>query len=102
MDLDALTAEVDERLAEADAALARDYPGERTGRQPVHTVYVPADKWDEHTVRTLGRDAEKLVLEHVDAFLTVLDGDEDMLARVLTKLATEAVEDVRIDFEDGY
>ena len=102
MDLDALTAEVDERLADADAALARDYPGERTGRQPVHTVYVPADAYDDSTVHTLGRDAEKLVLEHVDAFLGVIDGDEDLLARVLAKLATEAVEDLRIDFEDGY
>src|SRR5689334_16107567 len=102
MDLDALTADLDERLADADAALARNCPGERAGRQPVHTVYVPADRFDEHTVRVLGRDAEKLVLEHVDAFLGVIDGDEDLLARVLTKLASEAVEDVRIDFEDGY
>ena len=102
MDLDALQADLDARLAQADAALARDYPGERAGRQPVHTVYVPADRYDEHTVHTLGRDAEKLVLEHVEAFLGVIHGDEDLLARVLTKLADEAVEDVRIDFEDGY
>lgn len=102
MDLDALAADLDERLADADAALTRDYPGERAGRQPVHTVYVPADAYDDSTVHTLGRAAEKLVLEHVDAFLGVIDGDEDLLARVLAKLATEAVEDLRIDFEDGY
>ena len=34
-----------QRLAEVDADLARHYPGGRPGRQPVHTVYVPADRF---------------------------------------------------------
>ena len=37
-------AEVERILAPADAALARDYPGDPAERQPVHTVYVPADR----------------------------------------------------------
>ncbi len=37
-------AEVERIMAPADAALARDYPGDDGGRQPVHTVYVPADR----------------------------------------------------------
>ena len=37
-------AELDRRLAAHDAFLAARYPGERPGRQPVHTVYVPADR----------------------------------------------------------
>jgi hypothetical protein len=41
----ALEVELDERLGAVDAALARHYPGERPGRQPVHTVYVPADRF---------------------------------------------------------
>ena len=102
MDLDALTAEVDGLLVEADRALARDYPGERPGRQPVHTLYVPADRFHPRTVHDIGRDAERVVLEHAQEFLDVLGGDDDLMARVLTKLDTEAVEDLRIDFEDGY
>ena len=35
---------LDDQLAEADAALARQYPGDRGVRQPLHTVYVPADR----------------------------------------------------------
>ena len=42
MDLAGLVARLDERLADADAALRTRYPGARPGRQPVHTVYVPA------------------------------------------------------------
>ena len=39
-------AELDVRLAGHDAFLRSRYPGERPGRQPVHTVYIPADKLD--------------------------------------------------------
>ena len=38
-------ARVDERLTATDALLARAYPGEDGRRQPVHTVYVPADQY---------------------------------------------------------
>src|ERR1700722_9280082 len=38
-------AELDLLLADADRALARGYPGDRPGRQPVHTAYVPADRF---------------------------------------------------------
>src|SRR6185369_3067856 len=37
--------ELDRRLADTDAMLRRTYPGELEGRQPVHTVYVPADRF---------------------------------------------------------
>ena len=37
-------ARLDRALAGVDAQLARDYPGDPGGRQPVHTVYVPADR----------------------------------------------------------
>ena len=102
MDLDALTTELDELLVEADEALARHYPGERPGRQPVHTLYLPADRFRQRTVHDLGRDAERVVLEHAEEFLEVIGGDEDLMSSVLTKLDSEPVEDLRIDFEDGY
>ncbi len=102
MDLEGLTVEVAALLTEADRALAQDYPGERPGRQPVHTLYVPADRFGARTVHDTAREAERIVLEHAEEFLDVLDGDEDLMARVLMKLDAEAVEDLRIDFEDGY
>ncbi|QDO87161.1 aldolase [Ornithinimicrobium ciconiae] len=97
-----LTAELDELLADADAALARHYPGERAGRQPVHTLYLPADRFQAGSVADLGAQASQVLAEHEQDFLTVIDGDEDLLARVRAKIETEPIEDLRIDFEDGY
>jgi citrate lyase beta subunit len=96
-----LAAELDERLAEADAALAARYPGERAGRQPVHTAYVPADRYAADVARAWGDEALAMVDEHSDKFATVV-GDADIIRRVKAKLGDEPVEDVRIDFEDGY
>jgi citrate lyase beta subunit len=102
MDVDALAAELDVLLADADEALARHYPGERAGRQPVHTLYLPADRFHEGSARALGREAEQVVLEHAEELLDLIGGDEDVMSRVLAKLDDEPVEDLRIDFEDGY
>src|SRR4051794_7532556 len=96
-----LTAELDARLAGADAALAAGYPGERPGRQPVHTVYVPADRYDEGLVPAYGAAALAVLDEHAEAFAELV-ADDDLVARVRAKLATEPVEDLRVDFEDGY
>ncbi|MCK0113448.1 aldolase [Ornithinimicrobium sp. F0845] len=97
-----LTAELDELLADADAALAQHYPGERAGRQPVHTFYLPADRFHERAVHDLGREAAQVVREHAEEFRAVIDGDEDLADRVRAKLDREPIEDLRIDFEDGY
>ena len=96
-----LTAELDERLAEADAQLAARYPGERPGRQPVHTAYVPADAFTAGTAQDWGRQAQALLDEHADKFAAAI-GDADIIRRVKAKLAHEPVEDLRVDFEDGY
>jgi len=96
-----LLAELDERLAAADAALTAGFPGERPGRQPVHTVYVPADRFEADLVPAYGRAALAVLDEHADAFAALV-GDDDLVARVRTKLAQEPVEDLRVDFEDGY
>ncbi len=102
VDIEALTAEVDHRLKDADAALASAYPGERPGRQPVHTVYVPADRIEPELLAAYGNQAQMSIVEHGAEFLDVLDGDEDLVGRVLGRLEREPVEDLRIDFEDGY
>jgi citrate lyase beta subunit len=96
-----LTGELDERLADADAVLAAGYPGERPGRQPVHTAYVPADVYASDTVELWGKEALATLDEHSDMFASVV-GDADVIRRVKVKLAEEPVEDLRIDFEDGY
>ncbi len=94
--------ELDARLADVDAALAAHYPGTRPGRQPVHTVYVPADRFHAGLVADHSATALAAVDEHEAMLLEILDGDGDLLARVREKLAREPVEDLRIDFEDGY
>jgi citrate lyase beta subunit len=96
-------AELDRRLAPVDAARAAAYPGERTARQPVHTCYVPADAVVPRLARAWG-DAALAALDAHD--LPDLGFDpalvEEVLPRVRAKLATEPVEDLRIDAEDGY
>ncbi|SEE27120.1 DUF6986 family protein [Jiangella alba] len=96
-----LLGQLDARLAAADAALARAYPGERPGRQPVHTVYVPADRHTAGLVPAYGAAALELLDEHADRFAALVR-DPELVARVRAKLAAEPVEDLRVDFEDGY
>ena len=96
-----LADEMDSRLADADAALAAGFPGERPGRQPVHTVYVPANAFRADFAEQWGRAALAAVDEHADLFEAVVR-DPEIVRLVRDKLAREPVEDVRIDFEDGY
>ncbi|MGK4595648.1 DUF6986 family protein [Amycolatopsis sp. w19] len=87
----------DARLAEADARVKAKYPGEPPGRQPVHTVYVPASQYKTRLVADWGKQALRVFGEHADQ----LGLDADIADRVRTKLLTEPIEDLRIDFEDG-
>jgi len=100
--------ELDARLAPVDDLLRRRYRGEPATRQPVHTVYVPADRFAELASRTNGHDADGVIAAYGRAALAAvvdhgpLPFSEDITARVLAKLEREPVEDLRIDFEDGY
>ncbi|MFE2163340.1 DUF6986 family protein [Streptomyces lydicus] len=96
-------------LAEVDADLARRYPGDPGTRQPVHTVYVPGDAFAADTVRSWGDLALAALDEHAPdagALAAVLDIPDALAAdvhdRVRAKLTREPIEDLRIDFEDGY
>lgn len=101
---------VEALLAPVDADLARRYPGDSGTRQPVHTVYVPADAFAADTVRSWGRQALEAFDTHAGTpaelarALGVADGAllADVHARVRAKLEREPIEDLRIDFEDGY
>lgn len=96
-------------LAPVDEELARRYPGDPGTRQPVHTVYVPADAFGADTVAEWGARARALLDEHAPdaAALAAVLGLPDELAepvhaRMRAKLEREPIEDLRIDFEDGY
>jgi citrate lyase beta subunit len=100
---------LDERLSTADAELASRYPGDPGTRQPVHTVYVPADRFRADTAQQWGAQAVQLLDEHAPtaAALATATGVApelvaDVYDRVRAKLVREPVEDLRIDFEDGY
>ncbi|MHB9864331.1 DUF6986 family protein [Streptomyces sp. YIM S03343] len=106
---DAVRAEIDASLAPVDAELARRYPGDPGTRQPVHTVYVPGDAFTAETVRSWGDQALAALDEHAPdaaSFAAVLglpdDLAEEIHTRVRAKLRREPVEDLRVDFEDGY
>ncbi|MGN6754482.1 MAG: DUF6986 family protein [Intrasporangium sp.] len=109
MSIEDLTSRLDTQLADADARHARDYPGDRGVRQPLHTVYIPADAYAAHTVREWGDRALALLDERgpdAGTFARAAGLPEDIVGqvypRVRAKLEREPIEDVRIDFEDGF
>ncbi|WP_431924038.1 DUF6986 family protein [Amycolatopsis tucumanensis] len=89
---------IDARLSEVDARVEARYPGEPSGRQPVHTVYVPAHRYSADLVASWGEQARAVF----DACGDALGLDPAVAERVRRKLVTEPIEDLRIDFEDGY
>ena len=70
-----LTAMVDGRLAAADAALVRQFPGDAPDRQPVHTVYVPADRMTDDLAGSWGRAALAAIDEHRTVFAGLTDDE---------------------------
>ena len=97
------------RLKLAMAGFSKRYPGESGRRQPVHTVYGGAHLFKSDTTVKLGQ----LAVRSFDAyapdaatFARALDLPEKLAdtihRRVAEKIVREAVEDFRIDFEDGY
>lgn len=101
-----LLAAAAERLTDADALLAERYPGDRGARQPLHTVYVPAnactaeviDMWSQDSLRALETHGPNVLLEALD----LPSPSDDLAPRVARKLTDQPIEDLRIDFEDGY
>lgn len=95
--------ELDRRLAPVDAARLASFPGERPGRQPVHTCYVPADAVTPGLAQRWGAEALAALDEHGLPDLGLHPAlVEQVLPRVRAKLARQPVEDLRVDAEDGY
>lgn len=91
---------LDDLLGPVDAALARDYPGAGPAVQPVHTVYLPAPAAEPDLVAQWGGQALDL-LDACAEEVASLD-PAGCLPRVRAVLERRAVQDVRLDFEDGY
>lgn len=96
-------------LKPMQSAFAERYLGESGRRQPVHTVYGGAQLFKSDTAPRLGGLALRAFETYApDAktFAQVLDLPDKLAdtiyERVLEKLSREAIEDFRIDFEDGY
>ena len=98
-------------LRDANNAFNEIYPGDKSDRQPVHTLYGGANLFKSDSPITLGQRA----LEILDTYAPNhevfgkafgLTGGDDFAKKiynkVVAKLKSEAIEDFRIDFEDGY
>jgi len=103
------------RLSKANRALATSHPGERASRQPVHTVYGGAQLYRAETTVRLGELGRRALDVYARDPLELATGvgmfgggapdlalAELVYERVRQKLEREAVEDFRIDFEDGF
>jgi citrate lyase beta subunit len=105
-DLDALRLP----LTAANAGFALSHPGETTARQPVHTVYGGAQLFKSDTTVKMGQRALAALATYAPYATRLAHAlkwsDSEFAStvydRVVAKLQTQAVEDFRIDFEDGY
>ena len=96
-------------LSATQARLAERYPGEPGTRQPVHTVYGGAHLFRHDTAKKLGELGLRVLKQYAPdpaTFASAIGIEskhaETIYERVLEKMQREAVEDFRIDFEDGY
>ena len=99
------------KLKEANTAFQKIYPGDRSERQPVHTLYGGANLFKHDAAIALGKRALELFETYAPSetvFGNVFGMDiasgfsKKVYDKVIAKLKAEAIEDFRIDFEDGY
>ena len=98
-----------DRIERAQSRFARQYPGDSGARQAVHTVYGGAHLFKAETPAKLGELALKALDTYAPDPNTFAEAigirgelATKVMERVREKLRREAVEDFRIDFEDGY
>jgi citrate lyase beta subunit len=102
-----LLAALDQLLEHADALVAHTPPAVTGTRRPVHTVYVPAGAAEPELAADWGRRAAALLAGPAgDGLAEACEVDPDaaaaLLPMVAAKLEQEPIEDLRLDFEDGY
>ena len=96
-------------LSKVDETLTNKFAGDFGGRQPVHTCYVPADKFQKDVVniwKSAALDSLNQNADSPDLFAQALGLEPEVVSswwdRLKLKLNSEPIEDLRIDFEDGY
>ncbi len=106
---DDVTAALTARLVPVDTALAARFPGDPPTRQPVHTCYVPADRVGADIVDVWRTRALRALDTHAPgpAQLAEATGTAPAMAGAVYEytrrtLAAEPMQDLRVDFEDGY
>ncbi|HVF72331.1 MAG TPA: hypothetical protein VM940_12050 [Chthoniobacterales bacterium] len=104
-------AQISATLSDANQAFMRHYPGESNRRQAVHTVYGGAHLFRADSAQKLGAVGLRSLQEYAPDAATLASAigittdnaiAAKIYARVVEKLQREAVEDFRLDFEDGY
>ena len=106
-------AHITQHLLDASARFQERYPGATAERQPIHSVYGGAQLFRAGGHMRLGSLGLASMDQHASDATTfaqaigLSDARQDGLAqtiytRVREKLAREPVEDLRVDFEDGY
>lgn len=105
----AVQSQIEDLLGGPDAETARHFPGSHLRRQPVHTVYVAGHLYRPELPGEWGDQAQEAVagaggIGHLLSVhgLAAPDEHEALGRQVMAKLASEPIEDLRIDFEDGY
>lgn len=96
-----------DNLRIANLKFQHTYPGDKPDRQPVHTVYGGANLFKADTCKKMGDIALQHLLTNApdaNVFEHALQvkGVGVIYHKIIRKLKTEAVEDFRIDFEDGF
>ena len=128
-----------DKLKKANTAFQKVYPGDRSERQPVHTVYGGANLFRHDSAKALGLRALETFNTYAPDFISfgrifgmdginqvptnrsvqdvfneyhALKAEEkkkhparlslEVYNKVINKLKSEAIEDFRIAFEDGY
>ena len=102
-----------DELGEGNAEFQRRYPGIRLARLPVHTLYGGAHLFSKETpakLATLARRHLQTYAPDANTLATALSLPattdatqlDRLYERMVQKLDTEAIEDLRLDFEDGY
>ena len=105
------TENIFDRLSTHMQKFTATYPGDSSERQPIHTLYGGAQLYKAGTTKKIGELSVKALQKHApdaETFAKALDlpGDakfwQEIYSKVEERLKECAVEDFRIDFEDGY
>lgn len=90
-------------LSDVDQLVTGPWERPITWRQPVHTVYIPADRFEgPHTAQEWGDQCLRTIAE-LEIDLSAELGLSSRVAELaVAKLRREPIEDLRVDFEDGF